>query len=365
MADRFQILFDGQAADAAFHARLATLEVEENADLPGAIQLTVPVATKGAPGPEDLTEVGEDRFQPYSRLSVVVTPDGGKAACVFDGYVLAQRLHLDRGTTAASLRVWGQDASCLMNLKENVQAWSKSDGQIANEIFERYGITAAQDNTESDSPQRTLMQRSTDAQFLRDRARRTGKLFRVFCVDDPGTRIGLFAKPKLDGESALTLTVNPPRNANVEALDFEWDVVRPSKVLASLLTNRKDAEVGDTSESGLALLGDRGLAAFTGSDHLMEARLTVAAADGGELQDRSASLLREAGWFARCEGEVDLARVHVVLRAGTVVDVAGAGGVNSGKYLVWNVRHTISALSHRMRFSLVRNAVGAPRSQGA
>ena len=82
--------------------------------------------------------------------------------------------------------------------------------------------------------------------------------------------------------------------------------------------------------------------------------------DAGELRRRSQSLLREAGWFVRCEGETDLASLPLVLRVGTVVQIDGAGRMHSGKYFVWNVRHTISAESHRIRFVLVRNAVGSP-----
>ena len=40
----------------------------------------------------------------------------------------------------------------------------------------------------------------------------------------------------------------------------------------------------------------------------------------------------------------------------------GAGSLNSGKYFVWSVRHTIDKDSHRMKFVLVRNAVGRSQS---
>ena len=49
---------------------------------------------------------------------------------------------------------------------------------------------------------------------------------------------------------------------------------------------------------------------------------------------------------------------------GTVVLINGAGTLNSGKYYVWSVRHTITADSHKMKFMLVRNAVG-PQPSGS
>jgi hypothetical protein len=82
--------------------------------------------------------------------------------------------------------------------------------------------------------------------------------------------------------------------------------------------------------------------------------------DAGELSLRAQSLLREAGWFVRCEGESDLARLGTVLRVGTIVELQGAGALHSGKYLVWSVRHSIGPVDHTMKFVLVRNAVGSP-----
>ncbi len=90
----------------------------------------------------------------------------------------------------------------------------------------------------------------------------------------------------------------------------------------------------------------------------MNTRLTAVVEDAGELVGRAEALLREAAWFVKCEGEADLNRLGVVLRVGMIVQVNGAGRLHSGKYFVWSVRHTVSAESHRMRFVLVRNAVG-------
>jgi hypothetical protein len=86
--------------------------------------------------------------------------------------------------------------------------------------------------------------------------------------------------------------------------------------------------------------------------------LTAPVDDAGELTLRAQSLLIEAGWFLRCEGEADVGRLNAVLRVGTIVMINGAGSLHSGKYLVWSVRHTITGDSHKMKFTLVRNAIG-------
>lgn len=369
MASMFQMLLNGNPVDNDLYDALLTLEVEENVDLPGAVQLNLPVSTTQA---GELTYVGEDRFKPFASIAVVVTYDGRSPECIFDGYVLSHKLHLETGTTGSTLQVWGQDSSWLMNLEEKVKEWvDVTDADVANTIFDDYGITAASDNTNDDSPSHTedghsLMQRTSDIQFLQSLARRNGKVCRVACTDKPGQATGYFVKPKLDGTPALTLTLNDQTAWNVETLDIKWDVTRPTAVKASqaLLNDSDENGVSaDTDDSGLAPLDARGLADFAGKT--MSVLLTTPVDDGGELSLRAQSLLREAGWFVRCEGEADGARLQAVLRVGTVVQVEGIGSLHSGKYYVWSVRHTLNADAHKMKFVLVRNAVGPQPSGGS
>lgn len=368
MASTFQLLLNGTPADDDFYNQISSLEVEENADLPGAIQLILPVTNTEA---GDLTFVNDDRIQPFANLAVVATHENQLDECIFDGYVLAHKLHLETGTTNATLQIWGQDASWLMNLEEKVREWVDiTDASVANTIFNEYGITPSPDNTEDDSPSHTedghsLMQRAADIQFVRNLARRNGKLCRVACTNQPGKRIGYFTKPKLDDDAVVTLTLNHPEAWNVNALDFDWDVTRPSAVKTSQALfndSNEDGVTVDTDDAGLPLLDDRNLADFAGKQ--MKVLLTAPVDDAGELSLRAQSLLREASWFVRCEGEADVSRINAVLRVGTVVQIEGVGSLNSGKYYVWSVRHTINSDSHKMKFVLVRNAVGPKPSGG-
>jgi hypothetical protein len=246
-----------------------------------------------------------------------------------------------------------------------------TDADVANSIFGNYGITPSSDNSADDSPSHTesghsLMQRGSDIQFLRMLARRNGKVCRVACVGHPGQRTGYFATPKLDGDPTAVLSLNDLLNWTVSALDLTWDAAVPTSVVArqALFTDSdKDGVSGDTSDSGLTLLGDRGLADFTGKP--MTVMLTAPVDSAGELSLRARSLLRESGWFVRCEGEADLNRLGTVLRAGDIVSIDGIGPLHSGKYHVWSVRHKIDANAHTMKFVVVRNAVGPAPSGGS
>jgi phage protein D len=333
------------------------------------VQIVWPVA-RGSDG--EPTGVSEDRYRPLAGVAVVATPEGGADECLFDGVVLAHKVHLGRGLADASVTVWGQDASWLMNLEEKVREWTDmTDAAVARKIFADHGIDPADENARDDSPSHpenghTLMQRGTDIAFLRNLARRNGKLCRVACKDKPGKATGFFASPKLDGDPVFTLKPNDPTEWNVDGLDFSWDVMRPSKVVARQATfadPSPDGVSSDTADAGLPPLDARGLAAFAGKP--MSVRLTTPVDDAGELTFRARSLLREAAWFARCEGEADASRLNGILRVGTIVAVEGCGSLLSGKYFVWSVHHTITGQAHKMKFVLMRNAVGpAPPAAG-
>ena len=105
MAGSFQLLLNGQAADSTLYTLLTAIEVEESMDLPGALQLQVPVSV-GADG--DLGYVNDARFAPLANIAVVATPPapqssvplpgaslggggGPSAQCIFDGYVLSHK----------------------------------------------------------------------------------------------------------------------------------------------------------------------------------------------------------------------------------------------------------------------------------
>jgi hypothetical protein len=363
MAGLFDILIGGAAAK-DFTAKLTELEVEEVLDLPGAFRLTLPV---GATDAGDLDTVSDTRLAPSTNLAVTAQASDGTTHCLIDGYVLAQEIHLDTGTSKSTLKVSGQDASWLMNVSEVAKEWPDvTDGQVANAIFSNYGFTPDPGNLDDDSSTHdssaaSLMQRATDAQFLRDLARRDGKLFRVFCTDTPGRRTGYFGMPSLSGSPASTLTLNPADQANIGELNITWDVMRPTAVTAmSALFTDNDANGagGVTTDDGLSDLDAQALATFAG--RTVTALLTTAAEDAATISQRARSLLREAGWFVRCEGVTDAGRLGSILRAGTIAQVNAAGALHSGNYLVWSVRHHITAEKHEMKFVLVRNAVGSP-----
>lgn len=356
----------GTASSAALTEALQSVEVEENVDGPGAMTITMPVNRTPS---GDLTYVDDGSFEPYTPVSVVLQAGPFATQCVFDGYVLSWRLHLDRATAQSSIRAWAQDASCLMNLNDVVREWpGLTDGEVANEIFSAYGFAPAPANLDDDSPahlpeQHTLLQRATDLRFLHTLARRGGKFCRVACAEKPGTRTGYFSRPSWQ-PAAATLDLVSPFGWSVDSLDVDWDVMRPTEARASQASFAAPGPgvPAITLSSGLPVLGPRDLRAYAAKPSIT---LLTAAADPQELPQRGAAVLAESGWFATCTGETDLDRLGTVLRAGTVVNVDGAGQAHSGSWLVWRVNHLIEPDSCRVRFTLARNAIGPSGAVGA
>jgi hypothetical protein len=348
----------GTAASAGLTEALRSIEVEENADGPDAMTITLPVNRTSS---GDLTYVDDGSFEPYTPVSAVLKA-GTSTQCVFDGYVLSWRLHVDRASADSSVRVWAQDASCLMNLNDVVRQWpGLTDGEVANEIFSSYGFSPAAANLEEDSPahlpeRHTLMQRTTDLRFLYGLARRGGKLCRVACGEKPGDRTGYFFRP-FSQPPVAAINLAGPYDWSVDALDVEWDVMRPTQVRASQASFSSSAGAAPATEgsSGIPALGARDLRSYASRASSV---LLTATADPEELGQRATAVLADSGWFVTCTGEADLDRLGTVLRVGTVVAVDGAGKAHSGNWLVWRVNHLIEPGSCRARFTLVRNAIG-------
>src|ERR1019366_9125640 len=237
MSSSYQLLMSGQPEDPTLHQLIASIDVEESMDMPAAIQITLPVSRTSA---GDINYISDPRFAPLASIAVVASAGGSgaqgvaagavgavaaavgggsapsAAQCIFDGYLLSQKLHLETGITNSTLTIWGQDACWLMNQTEKVREWvDVTDSDVAASIFGEYGITPSGDNSQDDSPSHTedthsLMQRGSDIAFLRFLARRSGKVCRVACADKPGARTGYFAIPNLAGSPAINLSLNSP-----------------------------------------------------------------------------------------------------------------------------------------------------------
>ena len=266
-------MLNGSPADDDLVTALSSLEVEENADLPGALLAKLAVS-RTADG--DLDFPSDSRLAPFANLAVVAARRrAARTSASSTATSSRSKLHLETGVTAATLEVWAQDASWLMNLDGEGARVGRRDRRATSQssIFGDYGITPSGDNTNEDSPAHTedghtLMQRASDIQFLRTLARRNGKLCRVFCTDTPGDRTGYFAMPDLAGDTGghacaerSAIRRRPGRSTSSGTRRGR---PRSTRARRRSTDSDEDGVSGDSTDSGLALLDARGLGDFTG-----------------------------------------------------------------------------------------------------
>ena len=371
MASTFRLLLDGTPADDALLTAMTSLEVEENADLPGAMQFQPAGQPLRQGRPQRRGELPVSSLRPNSpswrrpkgkRTNAFSTASSFRRNCIWRP-----------DSPTRPLQVWGQDASWLMNLEEKAREWvDVTDVDVAATIFNAYGIAPAPDNADEDSPSHTesghrLMQRGTDIQFLRSPGAAHGRLCRVVCEASPVNWPAISPRPGPDGDPVVALPLNDTDNWTVRALDIEWDVTRPTAVQARQALFNDDTPEGvsgDAADSGLPLLGERDLATFAGTP--MQVMLTAPVDDAGELTLRARALLRESAWFVRCEGEADVGRLQAILRVGTVVQICGHRQPPFRQLLRLERPPYAHRASHTMKFTLLRNAVGPePRGRTA
>ena len=219
--------------------RSCSLEVEESADRPGTLLLRLP-ANRTSGG--DLQFVGDGTFEPI-RTSPSPSPAAGGRR---NRSASSTGTSSPGGCTSTAppaprpIDVWAQDASWLMSLDDKVARMVRPDRRRGRRTRSSpaYGFIPAAGNTDDDSPAHTptrtrCSSAATDLQFLRGLARRNGKLCRVACSRHARRADRLLRQPRTSPRRRPRRR-SPPRSTRdewtVDALEFDWDVMRPTEV---------------------------------------------------------------------------------------------------------------------------------------
>ncbi|MCP5060079.1 MAG: hypothetical protein GY937_25535 [bacterium] len=349
------ILVDsGQTADAEITGA-TVVEVTERLGEPTLFSLQYAVTPAGG----DLTWLSDGRLSPGTTLSMrAPSPEG--EVCLVKGPVTGQRIHLLHGGAGSTLEVLGADTSMTMDRETKTVAHLEvTDSDVASLVLTEYGLVPDVTSTDARYSEtgRPLVQRETDLRLLQRLARRNGFVFWVDCDATSGIETGHFKRLDLGSSAAQELAINLDP-ANLEALDLRWDAERPTSTTAKALdAGTLEAADGSAASTPLTLLGDQGLQQITGDTRTM--LLSAPTADAADLRARAEGALIEADLFVQGTGSTTVSALGGVLRAHTLVELAGAGRRHSGRYLVTRVRHTIDSTGHVMRFELARNAWGA------
>jgi phage protein D len=352
----FALTIDGQAATPELLANVASIEVEEHAELADIMRLRLAIAVN--PDGSDWTILADDLFPRLTPLALSVTVGTNPAEPLIEAHVVEANARF--GAPGASfLEVVAVDATVLLNLDEKVKAWpDMADSDIASAIFSDHGLTADVESTQPSRQEsdRTTMQRGTDMQFLRLLAARNG--YECFVdVGSSGQSTGHFRPPDLQAQAQGVLSVNMGESTNVRAFTARNEMLRPTQAKAVSL----DAATGEAQQSDVQQPERKALGAQPAapSDKPRTVLLSgTGLSQAGELQTYAQSVVDASAWAIAAEGELDAGIYGGVLRAKKPVAVRGTGRQFSGTYYVERVLTVFTPDGVTQTFSLRRNALG-------
>ena len=328
-----------------------SIEVYERAGATTTYRLRYPVVVNDE---GDLSMLADSRFDPGSEVSILVPVEDGNE-CLVKGPIHGHAMHLDHAAANSWVEIIGSDTSVAMNRESKVRVWADiTDSDAISTVLSSYGYVPDVQSTAAGHAEdrHALVQRETDLEFIKRLARRNGYHFWVTC-DSGGTETAHFRRSDLETEPAATFVINL-EGSNIDALDLQWDVERPTSIESSDIDPMTGSDIdGATTSSGNRALGSVSLIEI--ATDTRSTRLTAPVDDSGDLHARSSAVLGESEWFVQGTTNTTLARLGSLVRAHTVVTVSGAGTRHSGDYYVTGVRHVIDSSQHRMEVELSRN----------
>lgn len=378
---RLLLWVDGEPVEAQL---VASLAVEERVDRPSTFTMTLASSPVSGPAAGDDSAEGGDwdtmlrgeqaralgmpglRLLSRVTLGFSLTPpaDGAvESQVVLDGYVTGlEHRYAEARVPDSELLVTGVDASCLMHVETVTRRWQDlSDAEIATQIFERYGF----DHAVEETPRRSaavssLLQRATDAEFLRLLARRNG--FEVFVApadvpvasgQHPGHGVvGHFRSAPVGTTVLPAAWLFPPEAPALVDLTARYDAQQPAVVRSWHVDGRRrlvrSVEVDDPGYARTGAM-TRGavvtsrLAEILGGGSAPVVPVDVRHADvpydADELEALARADLRAADWFATAEATVAATRYPAIVRAGRTLPITGTGPVFAGEWYVRAATH--------------------------
>ena len=351
----YSLSVDGRSVDPELLARVREVEVEEHAEMADILRLRLAVAVQESGS--SWTALDESLFERLTNVRVQATI-GDNSESLIDAYVIETRAEFSDQPGGSQLEVVAMDGSVLLNLEEKVRAWpDMSDSDIADAIFGEHGLTPQVESTRPTRLEldRTVLQRGTDIQFLRELARRNGYECVVELDPRSGEAQGCFRPPRVDEQPQGVLSVNLGSATNVNRFQARYDMLRPTTAQATGLEVGGQSDQSGEAEQGA--LTDLGGTALSATDRPRRALLSnTGLADSAELQTYAQAVVDRSSWAIRAEGELSTVAYGGILHAKRPVNVRGAGRQFSGTYYVERVLHRITGEGYTQYFTLRRNA---------
>jgi len=376
------------------------VEVDERAEDASTFRITLDLSPVDGPDGGDwdllergafMTDLGLPEVGLMRRVTIGFGLTGGDQGepevdeIVLDGYITAVEAIIGESRVPdSSLVLTGSDAMCLMHLSTVTREWyGLSDSEIAGELFGKYGFASGPDSLEPTNPIRersraSLVQRGTDAQFLRQLAQRNGYELHLEPVQGevtvgphPTTSVtGHFHSPRPDRTPQPVLDLFPRESPTVIDLRARWDSHSGSRWRGWHIDEvSRRLQQADVTDAGYSRMGSHSREAFlaerlgeitpvrsgtavpgTAGDgtgpavgdpavQVLDVQSGSVPHSGEELVAMSRAAYRSSDWFAVAHATVRGERYPAVIRSRRPVDLSGAGHLLDGTWYVQGVRH--------------------------
>jgi phage protein D len=353
----YTLRIEGTDAPSSLLRRIRRMELEEHAEMADMLRLEMAIGVREEEG--EWAIIDEDPFSEQSHLQLALQVGSGAPRVLLDAYVIETNTSFSTEPGESTLEVVAMDTTVQMNREEKIRTWSgMADSDIAREIFGEYELEPDVTRTQPTERelQRAVIQRRTDAQFLRALAARNGYEFYVETNPETESQEGHFHEPEFEAADQPELRISRGSRANVEAFDTHYDMTRPARADASgVEVKSRDKQNAQVSELSQQVLGTRSTMANTPGKQVLSGSSVARAA---ELQTYAQAVVDRSSLAVTAEGSLETVTYGDVLRAKRPVEVSGAGTTYSGRYYVQRVLHVITGESYTQQFTLKRNALG-------
>lgn len=389
------VWFDG-AAMTDFDDRVRSVEVVERAH--GASSFRIAMSMAPSDSDTSWPLIDDPRFELMRRVTIAFgigpyrSVEPTTTAIALDGYITSvEPYYGPHRVPDSTLEIAGLDASCLMHLEARVREWhGQTDAAVVRDIYESYGFATEVPDT---APTRhaatsSLLQRTTDAEFVRMLARRNG--FEAFVEaadrpveqgDHPGKAVvGHFHAPRLGLAPQPALALAPRSHPSLIELRARWDSHRPTTIVSRFIDpHSRRIHTATHSSPKLTKLGAKGridllrpkLAALARGATLEPIALQHERVPHHRTEVDSFAFADyvDSNWLAEATGKVQGLRYGAVVRARRPVTITGAGGLVDGPWYVRSAAHTWTrnqpTHSYEIDLDLARNALGPAPAGGA
>jgi phage protein D len=358
------IWIDGQQWTEAL-GRVTSLRIDERADEATSFQLCLDMAPKDG----DWDPLDDGRFALLHRVTIqiAVGPPGAEnvddQALLVDGYItVVEPVYGEARVPDSKLELYGLDASCLMHLEEKTKNWANlADSDIVTQIYQSYGFGIDVDATAPvrDDKRGTMIQRGTDAEFIRMLARRNG--YEAWVEAAPGdvqagaspgsSVIGHFHLPRVDQTSQPAIALTPHVTPTMSEFRARWESHHPTvinsahidertrRIRSSSISTPRIKRLGATARADIIAARLPSILPSLPQTQAVGLQYMDVPHDVPEVDNLCWSDYLEADWLVSGRGTVNGLRYPQVLRSRRPVDIVGAGKLLDGTWYVKSALH--------------------------